>query len=39
MKIDQSISVYKEEIKNHRRNLHKMPEAGFEEKKNSGVRG
>ncbi len=33
MKIDQSISVYKEEIKNHRRNLHKMPEAGFEEKR------
>lgn len=35
MKIDQSISVYKEEIKNHRQALHKIPEAGFEESKTS----
>lgn len=33
MKIDQSIGIYKEEIKNHRRNLHKIPEAGFHENK------
>jgi len=33
MKIDQSIGIYKEEIKNHRRNLHKIPEAGFQENK------
>jgi len=35
MNIDQNISVYKEDIKKHRRNLHKIPEAGFEESKTS----
>jgi len=33
MKIDQSIKRYKEEITNHRRTLHQIPEAGFEELK------
>ncbi len=33
MKIDSKIQIYKEEITAHRRALHKIPEAGFKEKK------
>lgn len=35
MKIDHNISIYKEEIKQHRQALHRIPEAGFEENKTS----
>ncbi len=33
MIIDKNISIYKEEIKTHRRSLHQIPEAGFSETK------
>ncbi len=33
MKIEANIQLYKEEIKEHRRALHQIPESGFEEKK------
>ncbi len=35
MRIDDKITTYKEEIKEHRQSLHRIPEAGFEESKTS----